>query len=238
MRQIDNHRILLVQDDEAEARALADYLSEQGYQTDCETDGRAVPRRLNGSSPGLALIEAHLAGKDGYEVCRDIRPHYPGYVVIYSARAESVDPLLALKLGADYYVAGTAQPVLVLAHVKAAFRRADAFATAARAPAQLRYGEFIIDCRTRTASIGTDAIPLTTAEFDLLWMLASRAGQVVSRDDIMAELRGIKHNHQSRSIDTRISRLRRLLRDDAPDPERIKTVRGRGYLFSPLGWED
>ena len=98
------------------------------------------------------------------------------------------------------------------------------------------FGQFLISQATRTAFLGDHTIDLTTAEFDLLWLLASHAGNVLSRDDLLQELRGIGFDGLDRSIDARISRLRKKLNDDPENPTRIKTVRGKGYLFSKHDW--
>jgi len=101
----------------------------------------------------------------------------------------------------------------------------------------LSFGIFTISQATRSAHLGNDAIDLTTAEFDLLWLLARHAGSILSRDDLLQELRGIGFDGLDRSIDARISRLRRKLGDDPENPSRIKTVRGKGYLFSKHDWQ-
>ena len=102
---------------------------------------------------------------------------------------------------------------------------------------ELEFGNFRISQATRNACLGDEIIDLTTAEFDLLWLLARHAGNILSRDDLLQELRGIGFDGLDRSIDARISRLRRKLGDDPENPTRIKTVRGKGYLFSKHDWQ-
>ena len=109
--------------------------------------------------------------------------------------------------------------------------------SAANETAQLAFGSFRISQATRSAHLGAEAIDLTTAEFDLLWLLARHAGSILSRDDLLQQLRGIGFDGLDRSIDARISRLRRKLGDDPENPTRIKTVRGKGYLFSRHDWQ-
>jgi len=135
-------------------------------------------------------------------------------------------------------------PRLLLARIKALLRRSPAPANTAAGdhaeqsePSELAFGRFRISQTTRSTSLGSDAIDLTTAEFDLLWLLARHAGSILSRDDLLQELRGIGFDGLDRSIDARISRLRRKLGDDPENPTRIKTVRGKGYLFSKHDWQ-
>jgi two-component system OmpR family response regulator len=151
---------------------------------------------------------------------------------------------LGLELGADDYIAKPVQPRLLLARIKALLRRSPVSSgsgtgenTAPSEPAELAFGRFRISQGTRSTHLGDDAIDLTTAEFDLLWLLARHAGSILSRDDLLQELRGIGFDGLDRSIDARISRLRRKLGDDPENPTRIKTVRGKGYLFSKHDWQ-
>ena len=140
-------------------------------------------------------------------------------------------------MGADDYIAKPVQPRVLLARIKALLRR---LPTPGDTPAgeadKMVFGQFRISQATRTATLAGQSIDLTTAEFDLLWLLATHAGNVLSRDDLLQELRGIGFDGLDRSIDARISRLRKKLNDDPENPTRIKTVRGKGYLFSKHDW--
>jgi two-component system OmpR family response regulator/two-component system response regulator RstA len=130
-------------------------------------------------------------------------------------------------------------PRLLLARIKALLRRATPTAgdDSQEASESIIFGNFRISQQTRSASLAGEAIDLTTAEFDLLWLLARHAGSILSRDDLLLQLRGIGFDGLDRSIDARISRLRRKLNDDPENPTRIKTVRGKGYLFSRHDWQ-
>lgn len=108
-----------------------------------------------------------------------------------------------------------------------------ATASTSGSPNAYRFGRLRIDRPSRSVFLGSEEIFFTTTDFDLLWLLASHAGKVLSRDDIMKELGGMAHDNSGRLIDMRISRLRKRLSDDTENPRRIKTVRGQGYLFNP-----
>ena len=157
-----------------------------------------------------------------------------------TARIDELDQVLGLEMGADDYICKPVQPRLLLARMKAALRRnancvnptasTNNFVTNAM---ELRYnfGDLVIDSAMREVWLSQDSVELTSAEFDLLWLLASNAGRILSREEIFQALRGIDYDGQDRSIDVRVSRIRAKIGDDSDHPRRIKTVRSRGYLF-------
>lgn len=230
-------RILLVEDDERLAGLTAEYLSRNDFDVAVEGRGDTAEQRIIAEQPDLVILDIMLPGKDGFEVCRAVRPSYRGVILMLTARDEDFDQILGLEMGADDYIAKPVQPRVLLARIKALLRRMPGGGEAAPASAEEKvFGQFRISQATRTASLAGQPIDLTTAEFDLLWLLASHAGNVLSRDDLLQELRGIGFDGLDRSIDARISRLRKKLNDDPDNPTRIKTVRGKGYLFSKHDW--
>lgn len=237
-------RILLVEDDERLANLTAEYLRKNDFEVSIEARGNTAQTRILDERPDLVILDVMLPGKDGFEVCRSVRPHYGGVILMLTARDEDFDQILGLELGADDYIAKPVQPRLLLARIKALLRRSPANPSSAGSdtaepsePSELAFGRFRISQGTRSTHLDNDAIDLTTAEFDLLWLLARHAGNILSRDDLLQELRGIGFDGLDRSIDARISRLRRKLGDDPENPTRIKTVRGKGYLFSKHDWQ-
>ena len=235
-------RILLVEDDDRLAKLTAEYLTKNDFDVDIEARGDTAETRILSDDPDLVILDIMLPGKDGFEVCRGIRAQYKGVILMLTARDEDLDQILGLELGADDYLAKPVQPRLLLARIKALLRHAPAATTGdATSPAgesdELSFGNFHISQATRSTHLGDESIDLTTAEFDLLWLLASHAGNILSRDDLLQKLRGIGFDGLDRSIDARISRLRRKLGDDPENPTRIKTVRGKGYLFSKHDWQ-
>ncbi|WP_306604404.1 winged helix-turn-helix domain-containing protein [Azonexus sp.] len=231
-------RILLVEDDERLAELTAEYLSRNDLTVSIEPRGDAAEARILSEQPDLVILDVMLPGKDGFEVCRAVRQQYRGVILMLTARDEDFDQILGLELGADDYIAKPVQPRVLLARIKALLRR---LPTAGDNPDSTDnecqvFGQFRISQATRTATLNSHPIDLTTAEFDLLWLLATHAGNVLSRDDLLQELRGIGFDGLDRSIDARISRLRKKLNDDPENPTRIKTVRGKGYLFSKHDW--
>ncbi|KIA79724.1 chemotaxis protein CheY [Chromobacterium piscinae] len=232
--------ILIVEDDARLAELIAAYLTKYGYQVSLHGRGDTAPAVILDARPDLVVLDVMLPGKEGFDVCRDVRPHYGGRILMMTARDEDVDEILGLELGADDYLAKPVEPRRLLARIRALLRRSGAQSEGGGVVVEndsITFGQFRISQATREALLGDEQIELTTAEFDLLWLLATHAGQVLSRDDIMSELRGIGFDGLDRSIDARISRLRRKLGDNPDTPARIKTVRGKGYLFSRSDWE-
>lgn len=231
-----NTRILLVEDDARLAELTAEYLSRNDLNVSIEPRGDTAEARILAEQPDLVILDVMLPGKDGFEVCRAVRPQYRGVILMLTARDEDFDQILGLEMGADDYIAKPVQPRVLLARIKALLRRLPAPGEPAGESEAMIFGQFRISQATRTATLGGTSIDLTTAEFDLLWLLATHAGNVLSRDDLLQELRGIGFDGLDRSIDARISRLRKKLNDDPENPTRIKTVRGKGYLFSKHDW--
>jgi two-component system OmpR family response regulator len=234
-----NARILLVEDDERLADLTAEYLRKNDYTVDIEGHGDTAEKRILDTRPDLVVLDVMLPGQDGFAVCRAVRPEYEGIILMLTARDEDIDQILGLELGADDYITKPVPPRLLLARIKALLRRATPAAgdDSQEASESIIFGNFRISQQTRSASLAGEAIDLTTAEFDLLWLLARHAGSILSRDDLLLQLRGIGFDGLDRSIDARISRLRRKLNDDPENPTRIKTVRGKGYLFSRHDWQ-
>jgi two-component system response regulator RstA len=154
-----------------------------------------------------------------------------------TARTEDLDQVLGLEMGADDYVGKPVKPRVLLARIRALLRRTaeapsvEAGAQAREEPVRLQFNDLVIDRSMREAWLNDESIDLTSAEFDLLWLLASNAGRVLSREEIFTALRGIEYDGQDRSIDVRVSRIRPKIGDDPVHPRRIKTVRSKGYLF-------
>ena len=152
-----------------------------------------------------------------------------------TARSDDVDQILGLEIGADDYVSKPAKPRVLLARVQSLLRRStqdvDVNAVAGKADQTLTFGPLVIDNSRREAWLSEEEVELTSAEFDLLWLLSSSAGRILSREEIFGELRGIEYDGQDRSVDVRISRIRSKIGDDPIHPRRIKTIRSKGYLF-------
>lgn len=183
-----------------------------------------------------------LPGKSGFDICRDIQAWYTGYVLIMTASEDNLDEIIGLELGADDYLAKPVEPRLLLARIRALLRRRQTDnglnhkqANESISPKNnLHYGPLVINFDRHFVSLNQKEISLTTAEFELLSLLVRNAGTILSRDDIYSQVRGIEFDGLDRSMDARISRLRRKLSgdDESNSQQYIKTIRGKGYLFN------
>ncbi len=229
-------RILIVEDDERLATLSKDYLESNGMQVGVVNDGHQAISRIIKEQPDLVVLDVMLPGADGLEVCREVRSDYSNPILMLTARTDDVDQVLGLEMGADDYVAKPVRPRVLLARIRALLRRHDQIhgqhASAAEAENErLIFGELLIDNGAREVRLGGVPVDLTSAEYDLLWLLASNAGKILTREEIFERLRGIEYDGQDRSIDVRVSRIRPKVGDDPMNPRRIKTVRSKGYLF-------
>ena len=227
-------RLLLVEDSARLAGSIRDYLERHHYEVFIEADGNAVAERFERLKPDLVILDLMLPGKDGLTICRELRRHDRTPVLILTAKGENIDQVLGLEMGADDYVVKPVEPRVLLARVEALLRRARATPSEHREP-RLIAGRLGIDAARRSATVDGRAVDLTTGDFDILWLLASRQGTVVSRDEILRVVRGIDYDGLDRSIDARICRLRRKLQEAGGAESMIKTVRLRGYLFAGEG---
>ncbi len=230
----DMPQILIVEDDERLAMLTQDYLRKNGLDVAIETDGTRAIRRIIAEQPDLVVLDVMLPGSDGLTVCREVRAQYQQPILMLTARTDDMDQVLGLEMGADDYVAKPAQPRVLLARIRALLRRSDT-APVESSPQRLEFGDLVIDNGGRSVTLNDELVDFTSAEYDLLWLLASNAGRILSREDIFERLRGIEYDGQDRSIDVRISRIRPKIGDDPENPKRIKTVRSKGYLFVKEG---
>ncbi|GLK89389.1 response regulator [Pseudomonas turukhanskensis] len=226
-------QILIVEDDERLAELTREYLQSNGLKVAIESDGAKAAARILRDQPDLVVLDLMLPGEDGLSICRKVRPSYHGPILMLTARSDDMDQVLGLEMGADDYVCKPVRPRVLLARIRALLRRSEGVSEAAPVDNQrrLEYGVLVIDSAMREAWLREQSIELTSAEFDLLWLLASNAGRILSREEIFTALRGIEYDGLDRSIDVRISRIRPKIGDDPMHPRLIKTVRSKGYLF-------
>lgn len=231
------HTILLVEDDQRLSSLIVEYLQQHGLRVEVEARGDEAVARILELQPELVVLDLMLPGLDGLEVCRRVRPHYLAPILMLTANGEDFDQVAGLELGADDYVVKPVQPRVLLARIRALLRRAALQDKVADAHAgRLDFGRLKIDPAARQTWLDGEALTLTTQEYELLYLLATHAGEVLSRDTILETLSGVEYDGLDRSVDIRISRLRKLLEPNPESPMGIKTVRGQGYLFAAQGW--
>ncbi len=231
-----NPNILIVEDDERLANLTKEYMESNGMHVEVEMDGRRAINRIINDQPDLVVLDVMLPGVDGLNICREVRSKFHNPILMLTARTDDVDQVLGLEMGADDYVAKPVRPRILLARIRALLRRTETLAAnsvdnVSPIEDQLKFSSLVIDHSAREVLLDEEHVDLTSAEFDLLWLLASNAGKILSREEIFEKLRGIEYDGQDRSIDVRVSRIRPKIGDDPVNPRRIKTVRSKGYLF-------
>ena len=228
--------ILLVEDDKRLASLTARYFELNGFSVVIEARGDQAIAQFVRVRPRIVLLDILLPGLDGLSVCREIRKRFDGPVLIFTAKDTDIDQVVGLEAGADDYVCKPADPMVLLARTRALLRRAEHSGSGAKRLDDIVLGRLRISEASQQVRLDGEPVTLTTQEFELLVLLARSTGQVLSREEIYRSIRGIDYDGMDRSIDGRISRLRRKLNDDADAPKRIKTVWGKGYLLAPDAW--
>lgn len=223
--------VLIVEDDHVLAQMVADFLKSNGFDVAIEGNGRQAIARIVSERYDAILLDIGLPEIDGISICREVRDQFAGPIIMLTARGDEADEIVSLEVGADDYMAKPVRPRALLARLKMHLHRSASIANIP-ASSRMEVDGMSIDSGGRTVVLDGNPIELTTAEFDLLWLLAEQAGQVVPRDQIYQRLLGLKYDGLDRSIDLRVSRLRKKLGDNPAHPKRIKSVRGVGYILA------
>jgi len=224
-------RVLLIDDDARLGQMLADYLRPRGYQVEVCGDGESgLAAQARGDFDAI-ILDVMLPGIDGLEVCRRLRARAPVPILMLTARGDDMDRIVGLELGADDYLPKPFNPRELLARLGAILRRTRA--AAAATDTVLRFGALEIDRAAREVRVRGQRRELTSRQYDLLLLLAERAGRVQTREQLMDALKGEAWDSVDRSIDVHISRIRQLIEDDARHPRLVQTVRGAGYVLVP-----
>jgi len=229
----EHHRVLLVEDDIELASLVRDYLTKNGFEIQVLNTGeRAIETIVDGGFD-LVILDIMLPGKSGMDICRELRPIYSGPILMLTALDDDMDQMLGLELGADDYIIKPVQPRLLLTRIRALMRRISSVRSQADNQvvnsSVIEAGVLIVNVSDRSVSFAGKPVDLTSAEFELLLLLANEIDRVVDRETIVQQLRGFEYDGLDRSIDRRISRLRKKLQTSTGEAEIIKTVRGKGY---------
>ena len=227
-----NEQLLIVEDDDAIADALALHLKEAGYRMHRESDGLLAMRAIDRQRWDLVLLDLMLPGADGWDVCRHLHQRHPGVpVIMLSARSAEAHRVLGLELGADDYMAKPFSMLELVARVRALLRRIEQMRAAPAAATELCFGPFRLDIARRELYRDGTLLTLTLREFDLLHFLARHAGQAFSRGELLARVWGAGFDGYEHTVNSHINRLRGKVEDDPREPRRIVTVWGVGYRF-------
>ena len=242
--EVTPEHLLIVDDDVQIQQLLTQYLSEQGYVVTAVGDGKAMDEALDAQTPDLIILDLMLPGEDGLSLARRIRNHGNTPIIMLSARGEEMDKIIGLEVGADDYLAKPFNPRELLARIRAVLRRgctapqtADTTVSDSNNPEPgdrlLRFGDFTLNIDNRILLQGADEVDLTDGEMSLLIIFATHPRRVLNRDQLMDWLSSGDADPFDRSIDVRVTRLRRKLNDSGSKPRFIRTVWGQGYRFTP-----
>jgi DNA-binding response OmpR family regulator len=227
--------ILLVEDDLRLANLIAKFLQQNGFEVSMLHQGDNVVNFLHKNSPDLIILDVMLPKEDGFSVCRKIRNSYMQPIIFLTAKDSDFDHVLGLEIGADDYIIKPVEPHVLLARINMLIRRKKH--SEKMSVDHLSFGELEIRKPSRQVTLASEQIELTSHEFELLWLLAISAGEPQSREYIHKKMIGREYDGLDRSVDVRISRLRKKLGDCTKNPYRIITVWGKGYLFCSNAWE-
>ena len=230
----ESSQVLVVDDDAGIRDLLADYLAKQGMTGKTARDGKEMDERLAGFDPDLVVMDLMLPGEDGLSLTRRLKAERDIPVIMLSARGEDIDRIVGLEVGADDYLPKPFNPRELLARIRAVLRRGTSRAET-EPGASVRFGAFALDLASQSLSRDGQDIPLTQAEFTLLKIFVEHPNRALSRDQIMDWLKGFERDPFDRSIDVRVTRLRKKIEEDPTNPAYIRTVWGQGYLFAPKG---
>jgi two-component system phosphate regulon response regulator OmpR len=223
--------LLMIEDDQRLARMVSDYLGEHGFSVDHCEDGATGLAHLSKKPYGALILDVMLPDIDGFEICRRVRAESDVPIIMLTARGDETDRVVGLELGADDYLPKPFGLRELLARLRALLRRGQPARTGQRVPV-MHFEDLEIDPESRSVRLQGRECDLTGYQFELLRILAERAGRAVSRERLMELLQGSAYGTFDRSIDVHVSRIRAALGDDPRKPRRILTVRGVGYMFA------
>lgn len=220
--------ILIIDDDPKLNRLLTQFLTPYGFRVVSEVTPSQGLKKLHKEKPALVVLDVMLPEMSGFDVCKQIRRDSAVPIIMLTARGDPMDRIVGLELGADDYLPKPFEPRELVARIQAVLRR---MTSGAALSSPQTFGRMAIDPLKQTVSLDGAAVDLTTNEFTALALLARHPGEVLDRDRILQELRGMDSEAFNRTVDITMSRLRQKLGDDPKTPEFIKTVWGAGYMF-------
>ncbi|TVP98033.1 MAG: DNA-binding response regulator [Balneolaceae bacterium] len=235
-----NQSILVVEDNKDLLNLLHINLSDQGYEVHTAMDGQAALELYESVSPTLIILDIMLPKLDGLEVCKQIRKKdriVP--ILMLTAKAEEIDKVLGLELGADDYMTKPFSIRELLARVKAMFRRVEASSEVnEKLPEVLKYKNLEVYPGLRKVVLSGQTLELTSKEYDLLLLFFSNPGKAFSREELLNEVWGYSYDGYNHTVNSHINRLRSKIENDPSNPEYVKTVWGVGYRFSEIEEEE
>ena len=238
---MEENRILVIDDDAELCELLGEYLGQEGFVVESVSDGAAGLERVLSGAHALVVLDVMLPEMNGFDVLRRIRERSKVPVLMLTARGDDVDRIVGLEMGADDYLPKPFNPRELVARIRAVMRRAAASEVSPESPDRpecVRVGDVELSPQTRVVRRGGEVVELTSVEFSLLEVLLRSAGEVVSREELSGSALGRKLSAYDRSVDVHMSSLRRKLGHRVGEMERIKNIRGVGYLYVRTSGQD
>ncbi|HEX6529655.1 MAG TPA: response regulator [Burkholderiales bacterium] len=231
---METTRVLVVDDDPSVRSMLVEYLTQHGYDVRAAASGAAMRAELERGAPAVVLLDIGLPGEDGLTLARYLRERHDVGIIMVTGAGDVVDRVAGLEVGADDYIAKPFDPRELRARLKSVLRRLESKADKKPLSERVSIGRCFLDLKSRTLSDAKGReVAITAMEFELLKTLIEHPNQVLTRDQLLTLTRNREWEPFDRSIDIRITRLRRKVEDDPARPRAIKTVRGAGYMFIP-----
>lgn len=228
-------QVLVVDDDASLRELLENYLQREGFKVSGVADGVAMFEWLSQAVPDIIILDLMLPGDDGLTLARRLRQQTQVPIIMLSARGDEIDRIIGLEVGADDYLAKPFNPRELLARIRAVLRRPAQHTAEGAVAGQLNFGPYRLELASRRLLRNGENVSLTGSEFDLLRIFAEHPNRVLDRDRLLDLLKGYERNPFDRSIDVQVARLRAKIEPDKKTPCYIRTVWGRGYIFTPSG---
>ncbi|BFM05379.1 response regulator [Halioxenophilus aromaticivorans] len=229
--------LLLIEDDQRLAELTQRYLQQHNYHVVVEHHGDNALATFHRCRPDLILLDIMLPGTDGLTLCKQLKQTANVPIILLTARNTHMDEVVGLETGADDYLCKPAEPMVLLARIRNLLRRHEpADLNPETAPRDICLGGLRINRFSRDVWYQENPVTLSSQEYDLLMFLVINADCIMSRDDLLKQIRGIEYDGQDRTVDVYISRLRKAFDDNPTAPEKIKTVWGKGYLLPRDAW--
>jgi len=238
--EMDKKKVLVVDDDEKLLDLVIKFLTREGFQVAGVGSGQQMDDYLSRHPVDMIVLDLMLPGEDGLSIARRLRATASIPILMLSARGEDIDRIIGLEVGADDYLAKPFNPRELSARIKAILRRTQQnFRQSGSYDSQsmqvYRFGEYVMNLTTNSLSRGREPLSLTAGEFTLLEAFVKNPNRVLSRDHLIELIKGYERSPFDRSIDVRVTRLRKKLEHNADHPQFIRTVWGKGYIFTPQG---
>ncbi|CAK4073803.1 response regulator [Vibrio sp. MarTm2] len=231
-----NPTLVIVEDDPILSEMLQEYFESQSFDVVTISEGTSAAEQILSIQPDIVLLDLMLPEVDGLTICRQLRNKFSGKILMLTASDDDFDHVAALETGADDFISKPVKPRVLLARIRVLLRRVAESEANSDASNELSFGKLTLNKLTKGCVLNGKDIAIAESEFELLWLLASSPEQVLSRNYLTQQLRGVDYDGIDRFIDNKIVVLRKKLNDNTIPPKKIITVRGKGYLFVPERW--